>query len=137
MKKLVLKVITICYLLIFASCGSLLEPPKSNNDYKNIVGNPVKIGNLEVAQYNFPQKLNWEDAKKACTKLGKGWTLPTKDELNILYQNRYKIIGFADYFYWSSSEYDHSYAWYQSFYDGDQDYYEKHTTYYVRPIRSF
>jgi len=46
------------------------------------------------------------------------WYLPSKDELNKLYLNRVAIGGFGlnwmDY-YWSSSEYGASSAWYQSF----------------------
>ena len=41
---------------------------------------------------------------KACAALGGGWRLPTKDELNILYENKDKIGGFASNNYWSSTE---------------------------------
>ena len=42
--------------------------------------------------------MNWHDANKACNALGKGWRLPTKDELNTLYQNKdFKLnIGLMD-----------------------------------------
>ena len=52
-------------------------------DAKEIIGEPIKIGNLLVAEYDFPNEMNWEDAKKACRTLGKGWRLPSKTELNI------------------------------------------------------
>lgn len=29
-----------------------------------IIGNPIKIGKLEVAQFDFPQKMNWHNAKR-------------------------------------------------------------------------
>ena len=51
----------------------------------SIIGKPIKIGKLEVAQNDFPKTMFWNDAVKACTDLGKGWRLPTKDELNLLY----------------------------------------------------
>ena len=57
-------------------------------DAKEIIGKPIKIGNLLVAQHDFPKTMNWNDAKKACAKLGAGWRLPTKDELNLLYQRK-------------------------------------------------
>jgi formylglycine-generating enzyme required for sulfatase activity len=54
--------------------------------------------------------MDWNEAKNACEKLGEGWRLPTKDELDIIYKNRALIGGFGklqpDYeqtFYWSSS----------------------------------
>ena len=51
--------------------------------------------------------MTWEDAKKACAALGDGWRLPTKDELNILYENKDKIGGLIHQLrspYWSSTE---------------------------------
>jgi len=62
----------------------------------SIIGKPIRIRNLEVAQNDFPKEMTWYDAKKACTDLGNGWRLPTKDELNLLYINKDKIGGFAD-----------------------------------------
>lgn len=41
-------------------------------------------------------KLNWEDAKTACANLGKGWRLPTMNDLKLLYLNRSKIGNFAE-----------------------------------------
>ena len=66
------------------------------------------------------------------------WFLPSKDELDKLYINKVAIGGFADYGYWSSSEYDAYSAWYQYFYNGVQDYSIKtsHTA-RVRAIRAF
>ena len=48
------------------------------------------------------------------------WFLPSKDELNKLYLNQFAIGGFAANFYWSSSEYDANFAWFQFFPLGDQ-----------------
>ena len=134
------KLITILLLMVLTSCGSSLEPPKSNTDYKNIIGNPIKIDTLEVAQNDFPREMNWNEANKACEALGNGWRLPTKDELNILYQNKDKIGGFASASYWSSSEYviDYEYvAWFQYFSSGVQTSFSKDVTLYVRAIRAF
>lgn len=95
-----------------------------------IIGNTIKIGNLEVAEKDFPIEMNWEDAKKECENLGKGWRLPTKDELNILYQNKDNIGGFANYYYWSSTE--------NKYFDsGGQDYYGKYVKCNVRAVRTF
>ena len=100
------------------------EWPKSNTDYKKIIGKPIKTGNLEIAQYDFPKKMNWHDAKKACETLGDGWRLPTKDELNSSYFSQ--IGGMAFNWYWSSTlenyvrsnEYLYSKAWLQYFGEG-------------------
>lgn len=50
-----------------------------------IVGKPIKIERLEVAQNDFPKMMYWEAAIKACSKLGEGWRIPTESELKILY----------------------------------------------------
>ena len=66
------------------------------------------------------------------------WYLPSKDELAKLYAM--KVLGFggfADLYYWSSSESANRYAWYQYFYDGDQLTLYKFYTLYVRVIRAF
>jgi len=150
------KLFAILLVTILTSCGGsisnepaeateqsgALEPPKSNIDYKNIIGKSIKIGNLEIAQYDFPEgTINWENGNYICTYLGKGWRLPTKEELNFLYKNQNKIGGFVNSNYWSSSEYAANYergaAWTQNFDVGSQDFINKGTvSVYVRSVRS-
>ena len=66
------------------------------------------------------------------------WYLPSMNELIQLYSNRVKIGGFAQAYYWSSSENNYDTAWTQPFADG---YYStapaKSATRYVRAVRSF
>ena len=83
-----------------------------------IIGKPVKIGNLLVAEKKFPEEMNWDDANKACTLLGNGWRLPTQEELNILYQNKDEIGGFSNKNFWSSTVYSDNNLGWQSFGDG-------------------
>jgi hypothetical protein len=85
-----------------------------------IIGTPTKIGNLEVAQNDFPNRMEWNNAVKACSELGNGWRLPTKNELNLMYGNRVKIGRFANNDYWSSTEEDSDNAWRQYFNGGSQ-----------------
>ena len=67
------------------------------------------------------------------------WRLPTTDELNLMYENLYKkdIGGFADDYYWSSSEINSSNAWYQYFYSGSQYDFSKNLYERVRAVRVF
>lgn len=68
------------------------------------------------------------------------WFLPSKDELNKLYENKDAIGGFADAdaYYWSSSEGSASLAWYQVFVGGNQDDVNKAYDYFlVRAVRDF
>ena len=80
--------------------------------------------------------MNWHEAKIACKSLGPGWRLPTKDELNMFYENKEEIGGFANNFYWSSTEFDSFNAWKQSFNSGNQANGNKASNYYVRAVRA-
>jgi len=85
-------------------------------------------------------------AAKVCDDLVLGgysdWFLPSRDELNLMYTNLEVngLGGFGSFSYWSSSEYDSTYAWKQSFgfgYQNCQNYGNKFYTYYVRAVRAF
>jgi len=65
------------------------------------------------------------------------WYLPSKYELNLLYQQKVVVGGFASYYYWSSSEYDANLAWFQGFSNGNQNVYGKDSTFDVRAVRAF
>ncbi len=65
------------------------------------------------------------------------WFLPSKNELNLLYQNRNQVGGFATGYYWSCCEYDTQNAWNQYFPYGPQYYANKSSLAYVRAIRAF
>ena len=89
--------------------------------------------------------MNWESAKTACDNLVlngfSDWRLPSKEELNRLYENKDKIGGSVDGYYWSSTEYNEypysNYAWIQGFKTGGQ-YNEKYEdSNNVRAVRSF
>jgi hypothetical protein len=84
-------------------------------------------------------------AARVCGDLVEGgytdWYLPSKDELNKVYLNRVAIGGFADAYYWSSTEYesisDGAYAWFQYFGNSAQGWSGKFATVHVRAIRAF
>jgi hypothetical protein len=109
-----------------------------------IIGKTVKIGgytNIEVAQYNFPYKMTWDEAKDACKELGSRWRLPTHDELSTMYYESYlvnHIPKFNDGIYWSSSEVSYTEAWAHSFGLGSGDKIKsKDEKYLVRAVRSY
>jgi hypothetical protein len=65
------------------------------------------------------------------------WFLPSKDELNQLYLAEGSVGGFADGYYWSSSEDGVAVANYTDFDGGFQGWLGKLNTTYVRPVRAF
>src|ERR1019366_3398115 len=68
------------------------------------------------------------------------WFLPSKDELNLLFQQRNTVGGFSSnlYEYWSSTQSSSDKAWYQAIEgNGSQDTTYKSHTFNVRAIRTF
>ncbi len=66
------------------------------------------------------------------------WYLPSKYELNLLYQQKDAVGGFASAPYWSSTEYDSDDAWRLDFLSGSQDINgDKSYLYKVRAVRRF
>ena len=108
MKRLMTILVLIVFVFFQTSCGDKSSKPSSGESLNK------KIGNLEIAQNNFPNKMNWEDAQKACADLGEGWRLPTKEELNVMFLNRAEIGDFAGA-YWSSTEDNNNQSWAQHF----------------------
>jgi len=74
------------------------------------------------------------------------WYLPSKEELNLMYQNKATInatamanggSGFASAYYWSSTENSNNGAWRLDFGFGGQGSYNKSLTFRVRAVRAF
>lgn len=103
---------------------------------------------MYVTSEDAPGTLKWKAAMKYATDLDanghKDWKLPTKAELNVLFENRARIGGFNEsgsFFagrYWSSAEgpgYPAS-AWIQYFNDLNRNWEYKFTGASVRPVRA-
>ena len=66
------------------------------------------------------------------------WYLPSKEELNLLYQQRAFMGGFTNDYYWSSTEANFSNsAWMQYFFLDFQDFVPKDNAMGVRAVRAF
>ena len=88
-------------------------------------------------------------ASQLCQDLNLGgktdWYLSSKYELNLMYENigQGNVLGlgnvgnFANYYYWSSTEYDDFSAWDQNFTDGYQLNVSKGAINFVRAVRAF
>jgi hypothetical protein len=126
------KLLYLGIILMLGSCGSLES--ESTPSTVNVEVS-VEIGNLQVMTEDFGA-MRWHEAMEAHVIMG-GWRLPTKGELNILYLNKDKIGGFANSFYWSSTEVDNNYAWFQNFSNGDQGTNSKGHASSVRHVRDF
>lgn len=65
------------------------------------------------------------------------WYLPSKYELNLLYQQKNVVGGFASGYYWSSTEYNNSDVWIMHLYTGHQNQGGKNYAGYMCAIRAF
>jgi hypothetical protein len=136
-----MKIIIVLHLLFITSLVNaqesdyIIKPKKSFE----IIGKPIKIGNLLVAEYDLEEVMNWYKARIMSSNLGSGWRLPTKNELNILFINNQKIRNLTGRDYWSSTESKDGdcCAWWQRFDDGTQwDGYNKSYNHSVRAVKS-
>ena len=81
-------------------------------------------------------------AALAARSLGEDWFLPSINELKKIYDNKTTLegvsglIAFSNY-YWSSTEYDDTSAWFQYFYNGGQYGDDKDVPTNVRAVRAF
>ena len=113
--------------------------------YGTTIGNTsTAVGTGKSNTEAIVKKLgNGTSAAKACSDYTYNgyddWFLPSKDELNLMYTNLCKkgLGNFRDSFYWSSSEGSRYNAWSQDFSNGNQNYYDRDGSKYVRPIRAF
>jgi hypothetical protein len=86
-------------IILFASTNTF-----SQVNFKKIIGTPVEISNLLIAEFDFPEALTYSEAKQYCID---GWRLPTKDEhQNIICPNKKTKIRNLNQIknYWSSTE---------------------------------
>ena len=87
---------------------------------------------FEIADKSTEKKLTWPEAFAYVESLGDGWRLPTKDELNQIYEANNDFIAGN---YWSGTEGNGNLAWRQDMSNGSQFTFGKNSSYYVRAVR--
>jgi hypothetical protein len=84
---------------------------------------------------------DWDTAKKKCDGSKAGaiydWRMPTKDELQKMYNARHKAGGFAKGMYWSSTQAGNDMIWTMNLKDGTSGKFSKKMTWFIRPVRTF
>lgn len=121
-------------------------------DYIEING----VGGVVFAVWNNGQngkavslkefKCDWHSAAQKCTSLGKGWRLPSKSEVQAVYNQKSAINstlasmaenGLSGNTYWSSDEYNSDCAWLVFMSNGYTNGSSKNLNYYVRAVSAF
>ena len=95
-----------------------------------------------ISKYGDNDTYWWKLIKQKRDNTGLNWFMPSKDELDMLYDNKSVISSEGgdafqtDTYYWSSSEYNSYGAWGQDFSSGAQEGYgNKGTTHHCRLLR--
>lgn len=108
--------------------------PERTGAIRNGIGSISNTVNI-IAKQSFG-----DHAAMVCAKYKEGgfgdWYLPSKDELNLMYQNKNVIINLKNW-YWSSTESGWNEAWLQSMTTGEQFSSPKSNARFVRAIRAF
>jgi hypothetical protein len=125
-----MKKINLLIMLLTLSCSMA-------HAQSSIVGKTNKIGNIEVAQFDFSEKMNLNQAENACKTLGNGWRLPTITESKILFQNKSRISNIKNDIYWCAKD-EYGDPWRFSFANGIKmlSLGNVNSKYYVRAVRT-
>ncbi|MDR3302273.1 MAG: DUF1566 domain-containing protein [Spirochaetaceae bacterium] len=97
--------------------------------------------NTQIIVTKYPTPSNY--AANCCDAYVYGlfddWFLPSKDELNLMWTNlkRLDLVPFNGISYWSSSQSNTYFSWYQLFNTGYQGYGAKDGTGSIRAVRAF
>jgi hypothetical protein len=106
--------------------AAIIAAAAYNNNTRGVTGTP----GLNCSTTAFPSSTA-PPATPNC------WHLPSKTELQYLFEQKTVVGGFASSSYWSSTEYSSGFAWYQDFAGGYQGINSKGTTLPVRAVRAF
>jgi hypothetical protein len=117
-------------------------PNVFRNDEGDLVGPGAEIGYGEPNTTGILADCSSAPAALAARSYGPEWFLPSINELNEIYVNKETlesvsgVVAFSNS-YWSSTEGDFIYAWFQYFDIGNQYYNNKYYTNNVRAVRAF
>jgi hypothetical protein len=107
--------------------------------HKVYLGNVIRIDNLEIAEFNHPNQIQWDSAISISNNLGNGWRLPSLDELNLIFSSKLKLHDFDDMPYWSINKYLYDTSnliWTFNINSGHKEYFNKRTHLNVRFVRN-
>lgn len=122
--------------------GTRSEELDQSKTIAGILCNVTDTHEIAIMPVESKERLNFDEAQQFCQ--AEGGRCPTIDELTGIFLNKNKINAalkaanlpeLKESWYWSSTEYNTSYAWLLRMSDGSRDWYGKYNNfYYVRPV---
>jgi hypothetical protein len=120
--------------ILFTACGS-------NEPEFLEVKNPETGVKIKVQIKDLENTMTWNEATKACAKIGEGWRLPTKEEQELINQELHQKGkgSFKSGLYWSGTDNDEmeNSAWTFDFENGGNSSNLKGDPLNVRAVRNF
>ena len=99
-------------------------------------GNEYAGGDLEVSPTDLTGK-SWAQATAYCASLGAGWSLPTVEQISVMYNNNSNVqLSTSTLGYWSSEKGNSSHSWTQNSSGGSQMANSAATNFTVRCVHS-
>lgn len=137
--KNVTKILSFIFILSILSFKTFSQLKIGDKKEDGIIFFVDSSGNHGLIAYNKDlKKMNWNKANKACQEIGEGWHLPTKEELEKLYQVKSNIGDFDNFYYWSSTIDNKGNPWGINFANGiPQISTTKIISVCVRPVKAF
>jgi len=132
-------IFTLCFFYFYFTCNVFSQIKIGDKKEDGIVCFVDNTGKHGLIAYNKDlKKMNWNKANKACEEIGNGWHLPTKEELDKLYQSKDVIGDLDNFYYWSSTLDKKDNPWGQNFANGVPEVSNsKIIKVCVRPVKSF
>ena len=117
--------------------GPEIEQESASEQKFKIIGDPIDIGSVYVANGVIDYVYKFEDARQVCLNLGDGWRLPTKKEMEKMIK---KQIPIPPGTYWLASD-DFPTTWFCIINSNNEPsfsnhYYPGNIYYSVFPVRS-
>ena len=125
--------------------GTRSEELEQSKTIAGILCNVTDTHEIAIMPVESKERLNFDEAQQFCQSAG--GRCPTIDELTGIFLNKDKINAalkaanlpeLKESWYWSSTEYNYSYAWGLRMSDGHRGWSNKsNLNYYVRPVLAF
>lgn len=125
--------------------GTRSEELDQSKTIAGILCNVTDTHEIAIMPVESKERLNFDEAQQFCQ--AEGGRCPTIDELTGIFLNKNKINAalkaanlpeLKESWYWSSTEYSCTAAWYLWLDDGSRDYdYKDYDNGYVRPVLAF
>jgi hypothetical protein len=93
-------IIFLFFALVIVSCRKIPETSPSSSNLM-VAGEPILIpGHFWVAQFDFPESMDYFQARSYAQALGPRWDLPSRAQAKIMMVNKDSLLEMNEETYW-------------------------------------